>query len=240
MPPSSASLSSASPALTRSTLQRPGPTLDQAIAASSSKTAEILSGKAGKDLKDIPEGAATDPKTTSRNLSEDAVQTAPHSKEPSPLATASSSKPSSATQEEVFLELPYLATEPSSCIDLIFSERALAERQAEFHSRLCAQLEYVQMWQKGFRDWLAVRVKLGMSSPSDGPNRPTYKYPDTPPSPSQMRDAAGDSPLGMNELTKEDVDEDDGSFLSPSSPKQMGKRAFSNFSEDQRLKKPRF
>lgn len=87
--------------------------------------------------------------------------------------TTKDPKPAFATQ--VFPQLPYLKTQRSSCIEvLVFSERTLAERQADFHRRLCARLEEVQQGQENLQQWLATRLEAGLSLPPDHPARAQY------------------------------------------------------------------
>jgi len=167
MPPSSA--------LLVSSLAPPGPELqrllDQGKSRSSRWAAETSSDK---PTKDILEDTARDSKTFKNAV-----------------GTATASVPSFVTQ--AFPELRFLRTLPTSNIEVLFySERVLAERQADFHRRLYDRLEEVKYHQEIYQRWLAMRVEAGVSSPDDLPDRPRCLYPDTPPSPSQMRDAAGD------------------------------------------------
>lgn len=117
--------------------------------------------------------------------------------------------PSFATQ--VFPQLPYLRTQRSSCIELAFySEKTRAERQADFHRRLCARLEEVQRQQETLQEWLAMRLEAGLSLPPDHPIRSQYIN-------------ANGSPLlpSQIEVLDDEVDEDDEDGASLSPPKQL-------------------
>lgn len=123
--------------------------------------------------------------------------------------TAKDPKPAFATQ--VFPQLPYLKTQRSSCIEvLVFSERTLAERQADFHRRLCARLEEVLRQQENLQEWLAMRFKAGLLLPPDHPTRSQYI-------------SANGSPLlpSQIEVLDDEVDEDDEDGASLSPPKQL-------------------
>jgi hypothetical protein len=117
--------------------------------------------------------------------------------------------PSFATK--VFPQLPYLRTQRSSCIELAFySEKTRAERQADFHRRLCARLEEVQRQQENLQEWLAMRLEAGLSLPPDHPTRSQYIN-------------ANGSPLlpSQIEVLDDEVDEDDEDGASLSPPKQL-------------------
>lgn len=183
MPPPSASLQCSSPT--------PTPALQQTIDQTTARHGATETS-ADKTAKNRPEDAAKEDLRTFEN----AFETPRAGEKVSPPAPDPPSIPSFA--EQVFPQLPYLMTERSSCFELHFySERSLAERQAGFHRRLCARLEDVGLAQQRFQEWLAVRVKLGMSSPNDCPKRPLYTYPDTRlllPSPLEpMDDEVGDA-----------------------------------------------
>lgn len=126
-------------------------------------------------------------------------------KKVSPSAPAPAPIPSFATQ--VFPQLPYLRTQGSSCIELAFySEKTRAERQADFHRRLCARLEEVESKQKKHRRWLKTRAKAGLSPCSDHSPRAQYFYADhSPLAPSRI------------EVLDDEVDGDEDHGLLPQS-----------------------
>ena len=109
------------------------------------------------------------------------------------------------TAEQIFPQLPYLMTERSSCFELHFySERTLAERQADFHRRLCARLGDVAQQQRDHQRRLAIGAEAGLSPRSDYLARARYID-------------AEDSPLTPSRIEilddEVDGDEDDGLVL---------------------------
>ncbi|GAB7324441.1 hypothetical protein MBLNU13_g08368t2 [Cladosporium sp. NU13] len=144
-------------------------------------------------------------------------------KKVSPSAPASVPIPSFATK--VFPQLPYLKTQRSSCLKLLFySERERAERQADFDRRSYARLEDVERGQKRHERLLKARAKAELPPRSD--YFAEARYID-----------ADDSPLTLSQIeliddvADEVEEEDDGFFLSPS--KQMSEKAVSNCHEDE-------
>lgn len=117
--------------------------------------------------------------------------------------------------EQLFPQLPYPRTERSSCIELhLCSERTLAERQADLHSRLCAGLEDVAQQRRDCQRWLKIRAKAGLSPRSEHLARARCIDADDPPlTPSQIE--LIDVATGKVEVEGEDKDKDDGFFSSP-------------------------
>lgn len=89
-----------------------------------------------------------------------------------------------------------------------YNEKTLAERQADFHRRLCAELEDVRLEQNRYQRWAKAVVKAGRSPPPEQPARNQYVYADDSPlTPSQIEIVEGE--------VEEEENEDDGAVLSP-------------------------